>query len=144
MRIQASHLRKKLFEVLDEVSKGVPVEVVRFNRPVAKLVPVPLVGMSRPTIYMARVEEFCRKHGVTKFSFFGSILSSDFRSDSDVDVIIDQDKRWTYLEHCQMISELESMFGRRVDLLNEENLVDLPLKLRKSIESTRSVIYATE
>jgi hypothetical protein len=35
------------------------------------------------------LDDFCRRHGVRKLSFFGSILRSDFRPDSDIDVLVE-------------------------------------------------------
>lgn len=36
-----------------------------------------------------RIEEFCRKWRVSEFALFGSVLRDDFRSDSDVDVLVE-------------------------------------------------------
>lgn len=33
--------------------------------------------------------EFCRRNGVRRLAFFGSVLRGDFRSDSDVDVLVE-------------------------------------------------------
>ena len=37
---------------------------------------------------MGAIEAFCRKHRIVEFALFGSVLRSDFRSDSDVDVLV--------------------------------------------------------
>ena len=36
-----------------------------------------------------QIAEFCRRHHIRKFAFFGSVLRDDFRSDSDVDVLVE-------------------------------------------------------
>ena len=36
-----------------------------------------------------RIAEFCRRHHIRKLALFGSVLRNDFRSDSDVDVLVE-------------------------------------------------------
>ncbi len=36
-----------------------------------------------------KIADFCRRHYIRKLSFFGSVLSDDFRQDSDIDVIVE-------------------------------------------------------
>jgi predicted nucleotidyltransferase len=36
-----------------------------------------------------RIAAFCRRHHVQRLSLFGSVLRSDFRPDSDVDVLVE-------------------------------------------------------
>jgi predicted nucleotidyltransferase len=91
------------------------------------------------------VEEFCRKWRIKEFALFGSILTDEFRSDSDVDVLItfEDPKRdlgpWGSFWET-MREELEAVFGRRVDLV-EKKLVRNPFR-RHHILTTRRVIYA--
>ena len=35
------------------------------------------------------IKEFCKKWKITEFALFGSVLRDDFRSDSDVDVMVE-------------------------------------------------------
>ena len=35
------------------------------------------------------IVQFCRRHHIRKLSFFGSVLREDFRTDSDVDVLVE-------------------------------------------------------
>ncbi len=64
------------------------------------------------------IAEFCRRHGVSRLSVFGSILSDDFRSDSDVDVLVEFQPGRTpgVFGFGAMILELSEMIGRTVDL----------------------------
>jgi predicted nucleotidyltransferase len=34
------------------------------------------------------VADFCRRHHIRKLALFGSVLRSDFRADSDIDVCV--------------------------------------------------------
>ncbi|KKL72672.1 hypothetical protein LCGC14_2082560, partial [marine sediment metagenome] len=52
-------------------------------------------------------------------ALFGSVLSDDFRSDSDIDVLIDfvSTAKIGYFELAQIKRNLEAFTGRTVDLL---------------------------
>jgi hypothetical protein len=91
---------------------------------------------------MERIAEFCRKWKVRRFSLFGSVLREDFRPDSDVNVLVSfqPDSTWDLLDLVDMRDELMSLFGREVDLVEEEGLRN-PFR-RASILSTRQVVYA--
>jgi len=78
-----------------------------------------------------RIAEFCEKWGIVEFSLFGSVLRSDFRSDSDVDVMVEfgDEARIGMRELTAMEDELREIFGRDVDLVT-----------RKSVEQGRNWI----
>lgn len=46
-------------------------------------------GVEMPT---AAIEVFCRKWRIAERALFGSVLRSDFRSDSDIDVLVTFEK----------------------------------------------------
>ncbi len=91
---------------------------------------------------MAGIEGLCRKWRVARFSLFGSVLREDFGPDSDVDVLVSfqPDSTWDLLDLVDMRDELKALFGRNVDLVEEEGLRN-PFR-RSNILSTRQVIYA--
>ncbi len=65
-----------------------------------------------------RIAEFCRRHRIKKLSLFGSILRDDFRSDSDVDVLVEFESgaRVGLIRLAGIEIELSELLGRRVDL----------------------------
>lgn len=64
-----------------------------------------------------KLAEFCRRHHIRRLAFFGSVLREDFRSDSDVDVLVDfLPGRVPGLAFFAMEAELSEILGRRVDL----------------------------
>src|SRR5947208_7679107 len=66
-----------------------------------------------------RIAEFCRKWGIRKLSFFGSVTRDDFdpqRSDVDVLVEYHNPKRVTFFDLSRAEQELATIFGRKVDL----------------------------
>jgi predicted nucleotidyltransferase len=66
----------------------------------------------------ATIAQFCRQHGISKLSLFGSILRDDFGPDSDIDVLVDflPGRTPSLLELGGMLLELTDQFGRQVDL----------------------------
>jgi len=71
-----------------------------------------------------QIGTFCRHWKVSEFSLFGSALREDFRSDSDIDVLIAflPDAGWGLLDHAQMKQELETILGREVDLVSRRGV----------------------
>lgn len=71
-----------------------------------------------------KLAAFCMKHHVTKLAFFGSVLTEDFRPDSDVDVLFeyDEDYALTLLEVARMERELSELLGHKVDMRTPEDL----------------------
>jgi predicted nucleotidyltransferase len=72
----------------------------------------------RINITKEQIIAFCQKNHIKKFSFFGSVLRDDFRSDSDIDVLIELDKNYRtgLMKMAGMIIELSEMLGRNTDL----------------------------
>jgi uncharacterized protein len=89
-----------------------------------------------------KISSFCLQWKVRELSLFGSVLRDDFRSNSDVDVLVSffEDARWSLFDLVDMADELRRVFGRSVDLVEKEPLRN-PFR-RQSILSTRKVIYA--
>lgn len=74
----------------------------------------PLAQISFPK---ERIAEFCRKHHIKKLAIFGSVLRSDFRADSDIDVLVEFDPdHIPGLAFFAMADELSEILGHKVDL----------------------------
>ena len=73
---------------------------------------------SRLPIPQGEIAAFCRKHGIRKFSLFGSVLRDDFGPDSDVDVVVEfrPDVRFGLFELVDMEDELSQIVGRKTDI----------------------------
>jgi len=92
------------------------------------------------------IAEFCQRWQVQELSLFGSILSDDFRPDSDVDVLVKfkPETRRGLLEMAQMREELMELFGREVDLVSKRAIEKSQNWIRrKNILGTTQVIYVT-
>ena len=145
--IQATELRKDLFETLDRLATDrEAVEILRFKRPIAVLSPAPSLPATKrkPPIDLDAVFQFCKRHKVKSFALFGSILRDDFDEDSDVDVLVDlSGRRLKFHEECRMLDELEFIFGRKVDMVQAESLASSHMNphRRSSIATTAKVVY---
>jgi len=63
------------------------------------------------------MEAFCRKNYVRRLAFFGSVLRSDFRPDSDIDILIEfEPGHVPGLAFFALQDELGQMLGHKVDL----------------------------
>ena len=58
-----------------------------------------------------------KEAGVTKSSLFGSYVRGDYRTDSDVDILVELPKGNSLLDLVRLEKKLEKALGKRVDLL---------------------------
>ena len=67
---------------------------------------------------------FCRRAGIGRLSFFGSVIRKDFGPDSDVDVLVEFDAGHVpgLITLAGMEMELAAALGRKVDLRTPEDL----------------------
>jgi uncharacterized protein len=70
-----------------------------------------------------KIAEFCRRHHIKKLAIFGSALRTDFRDDSDLDILVEFDpENIPGLAFFAMQEELSEILGRKVDLNTPECL----------------------
>jgi uncharacterized protein len=83
----------------------------------------------------------CRRWNITELALFGSVLRPDFRTDSDVDVLVTfaPEAGLSVFDLADLQVELEEMFGRSVDVV-EVRAVRNPFR-RREILGTRRVVY---
>lgn len=88
-----------------------------------------------------QIINFCQRWKVVEFSLFGSVVGEGFQPDSDVDVLVSfaPEARWSLFDLVSMQDELKEIFGREVDLVEREGLVN-PFR-RYAILNSRKVIY---
>ena len=100
---------------------------------------------SQKDISLDRIAAFCRKWGVKEFALFGSILRGDFGPASDIDVlyVMSPGRKCGLIEYFDMKEELESVFGRPVDLVDRTSVEENPNWVRRrAILSTAETVYA--
>ena len=100
--------------------------------------------MSKLSINHQRLGLFCRRNGIRKLAFFGSVLREDFRPDSDVDVLVEFEPGRTpgLLRLASMERELSELLGgRKVDLRTPQ---DLSRYFRDEVVAGAEVQYAQQ
>jgi len=90
------------------------------------------------------IADFCRRWQITELALFGSVLRDDFRPDSDIDVLVtfDPDSHWSLFDFVRMQRELTAIFGRDVDLVERDAVIEGHNAMRrKAILDSAQVIY---
>ncbi len=88
-----------------------------------------------------RIAEFCERHRIRRLSLFGSVLRSDFRPESDVDVLAEFEEGTSvgYFALARIERELSALLGgRMVDLRTPQ---DLSRYFRRSVIAGAYVIH---
>lgn len=93
------------------------------------------------TSKQAKIIDFCRRNQVKSLALFGSVLRADFRSDSDVDILVEFEPgaRVGFLALGRMQRELTALLERPVDLVPLDGLKPV---LRQDVLTSAEVIYA--
>ena len=69
------------------------------------------------TVPKEQIAAFCRRRHIRRLSLFGSVLRADFRSDSDIDVLVEfEPGHVPGLAFFAMEAELSDILGRTVEL----------------------------
>jgi predicted nucleotidyltransferase len=66
----------------------------------------------------------CRRYGVKELSLFGSVARGEACPDSDIDIMVEFEPgvRIGLIKFESLVEELESLAGRRVDLVTRRGL----------------------
>ncbi len=90
-----------------------------------------------------QLAEFCRRNHIRKLSLFGSVLRSDFRPDSDIDVLVEfEPEHVPGFGFIRLQEELSTILGgRNVDLVTPKFL---NRRIRDEVLRSSEVQYAAE
>ena len=98
--------------------------------------------MNNLQTYKPAITKLCELHKVKSLYAFGSVLTEDFRTESDVDLIVEfenvelEDYADNYFDFK---FSLQDVLKRPIDLL-EDQAIKNPY-FRKTIDRTRQLIY---
>lgn len=115
--------------------RGTALSIICYNQSVEKV---------KVKIPKAKIAEFCKRWNVSELTIFGSALRADFRSDSEVDVLVSftPEAKVSLFDMVHMQDELNQIFGRAVDLISKRGVEDSRNYLRrKAILESAQVIY---
>jgi len=93
-----------------------------------------------------KIASFCRRWKIAHLAFFGSVLRNDFRSDSDVDVLVSfaPGAEWSLFDHIAMEEELSDLLGRKADLVSRRAVERSDNWIRReAILSTAETFYVS-
>ncbi|MGD1909072.1 MAG: nucleotidyltransferase family protein [Leptolyngbyaceae cyanobacterium] len=91
-----------------------------------------------------QISNFCQRWQIVEVALFGSVLRSDFRSDSDIDLLISYapEARKGLVTKAQIKHELEDLCGREVDVVVKKSIQASRNSMRrKEILCSAQVIY---
>lgn len=77
--------------------------------------------MDKQKLY-SEIVEFLKSKGATKVAVFGSYVRDEETPDSDIDVIMDFDRRIGLMEFVGIEQALSEKIGIKVDLLTEGSI----------------------
>jgi hypothetical protein len=98
--------------------------------------------MNEITIHIDQIKKLCDTNKVKTLFAFGSVLTDKFRTDSDIDLVVDipDNDPLTYTDkYFNLKEQLEQIFNRHVDLL-EQKAIRNPY-LKSQIDQTKVLIY---
>lgn len=95
---------------------------------------------------IGKIAELCKKYRVKRLFVFGSILTDRFNAESDIDFSVDFDCDCIEKEKLDwadiffgLIGELQSLLGRKVDLVIDSNVTNS--YFRKELDATKQLVY---
>ncbi len=94
--------------------------------------------------YKPRIKTLCIENKVKNLFVFGSVLTSNFNENSDIDFIVDIDSSdpLDYADHYFALKfSLEDLLNRPIDLL-ENKAIKNPFLLQQ-IEQTKALVYGS-
>lgn len=98
--------------------------------------------MNNLAAYKTQINELCVNHKVKSLYAFGSVLTNDFNSNSDIDLIVDfkeidvEDYADNYFD---LKFSLQHIFNRSVDLL-EEQAIKNPF-FKQELNKKKELVY---
>ena len=100
-----------------------------------------MIRKSHIAVPKEQIEEFCKRYHIRKLSLFGSILGSDFKPESDVDVLVEFEVGYKVglLKMAHIENELSALLGRKVYLRTPG---DLSRYFRQEVIENAGIRYA--
>ena len=96
---------------------------------------------------MDKIIALCKKYKVAKLWVFGSILTTRFNDNSDVDFLVDFDEKQIELldyadNFFNFIHEIEGVVGRKVDMVVNKSIKNS--FFRAEVDETRKLFWSVQ
>jgi predicted nucleotidyltransferase len=98
--------------------------------------------MNQLASYNQQINELCVNHKVKSLYAFGSVLTADFNSKSDIDLIVDfkeMDVADYADNYFDLKFSLQNIFNRSVDLLEEQAIKNPYFK--QALNQKKELVY---
>ena len=88
------------------------------------------------------LKNFCQKHHITKMSLFGSAIRDELKPESDIDVLVEFDRKHIpgLLDIAGMEIELSEIIGKKIEL---HTPAELSRYFREDVMKQAKVEYAS-
>lgn len=99
------------------------------------------MAKSKIDISSTQLKAFCQRYQIQRLALFGSVLSADFRPDSDIDILVTfkPDAQVGFLTLARMKRELSDLLQRPVDIVPQTGLKSV---IRESVLESAQELYA--
>ena len=90
------------------------------------------------------IEEICQQWGIIELAFFGSVLRDDFKSNSDLDILVtfEPNNKISLFDLENMEEQLKTLFNRSVDIVTKQSIENSHNWIRRqNILDNSEVIY---
>lgn len=79
--------------------------------------------------YIRKIADYFRTQPIMRAWLFGSYSRGEETANSDIDILVDYDKSsgLSLLKICSMMTDLEDILGKRVDLVENGRLKDFAI-----------------
>ena len=98
--------------------------------------------MNPLTKHIDQIRKLCSSNKVRTLFVFGSAIREDFKIESDIDMVVDIDEKDPLKysnNYFNLKFQLEQLFNRKVDLLEQHAIKNPHLKER--IDQTKMILY---
>ncbi|MDI6786613.1 MAG: nucleotidyltransferase family protein [bacterium] len=80
------------------------------------------------------------EYGVSKIGIFGSVVKGTMKEDSDLDIFVEFNRPIGF-KFVRLVEYLESLFGRKVDVLTKDGIENIRVKdVSKNIKRTLTYV----
>jgi hypothetical protein len=93
---------------------------------------------SKLPVDINRLIDFFKNQPVRRVYIFGSYARGDYRRDSDIDFLVELDKRTDLFRFIKIKLQLEALLQKTVDLISANGLSQ---RLKPTIDSEKILIY---
>lgn len=100
--------------------------------------------MKKINLELEKIEQICQQWQIEELALFGSVLRENFRSDSDIDVLVSfsEDAKITFFDLDIIERQLSKLFNRPVDVVTKRAIEQSHNWIRKkNILANAQIIY---